>query len=69
MTVAVQHLRLPAVHLLLALFIFALLIWTALDLLRLARTGEDHRARLTGSAVAVFFSRISTFCSASCSAA
>ena len=48
----VSHFRLSA-HLLLALFIVAALIWTALDLQRLARTGEDRRARLTGPAVAV----------------
>jgi uncharacterized protein involved in tolerance to divalent cations len=33
--------------LLTALFLLAGLIWTALDLRRLARTGEDHPARLT----------------------
>ena len=48
----VSHFRLSA-HLLLALFIIAALIWTALDLLRLARTGEDGRSRLTGPGAAV----------------
>ena len=48
----VSHFRLSA-HLLLALFILAALIWTALDLRQLARTGEDRPARLTGAAVAV----------------
>ena len=47
----VSHFRLSA-HLLLALFIMAALIWTALDLRRLARTGEDRPARLTGPALA-----------------
>ena len=42
----VSHFRLSA-HLLLALFIIAALIWTALDLRRLAATGEDRPARLT----------------------
>ncbi|HET9397962.1 MAG TPA: COX15/CtaA family protein [Sphingomicrobium sp.] len=42
----VSHFRLSA-HLLLALFIMAALIWTALDLRRLARTGENRPARLT----------------------
>ena len=42
----VSHFRLSA-HLLLALFIMAVLIWTALDLRRLARTGENRPARLT----------------------
>jgi cytochrome c oxidase assembly protein subunit 15 len=42
----VSHFRLAA-HLLTALFLLAGLIWTALDLRRLARTGEDHPARLT----------------------
>jgi cytochrome c oxidase assembly protein subunit 15 len=41
----VSHIRL-AVHLLLALFIFAALIWTALDLRLLARDGEAHPARM-----------------------
>ncbi|MEO6112882.1 MAG: COX15/CtaA family protein [Sphingomicrobium sp.] len=48
----VSHFRLSA-HLLTALFILAGLIWTALDLRRLARTGEDRPARLAGPAVAV----------------
>ena len=43
----VSHIRL-AVHLLLALFIFALLIWTALDLARLAR---DPSARPAGISI------------------
>ena len=42
----VSHFRLSA-HLLLALFIMAALIWTALDLRQLARTGENRPARLT----------------------
>src|SRR6478735_12687705 len=45
----VSHLRLSA-HLLLALFLFATLIWTALDFRRLAVAGEQP-ARLTASAV------------------
>lgn len=48
----VSHFRLSA-HLLTALFIFAGLIWTALDLRHLARTGENRPARLTGAAAAV----------------
>jgi cytochrome c oxidase assembly protein subunit 15 len=46
----VSHFRLSA-HLLLALFIMAALIWTALDLRQLARTGERRPARLTGAAM------------------
>ena len=42
----VSHFRLSA-HLLLALAIIGALIWVALDLLRLARTGENAPARLT----------------------
>jgi cytochrome c oxidase assembly protein subunit 15 len=42
----VSHLRLSA-HLLLALAIFSALIWTALDLRRLAATGEDNPSKLT----------------------
>ncbi len=42
----VSHFRL-AVHLLLALFILAALIWTALDLMRLARDPASRPARLT----------------------
>jgi cytochrome c oxidase assembly protein subunit 15 len=42
----VSHFRLSA-HLLLALFIMAALIWAALDLRQLAKTGEDRPARLT----------------------
>ena len=41
----VSHFRLSA-HLLLALFIMAALVWTALDLRRLARTGENVHSRL-----------------------
>ncbi|MFP5330388.1 MAG: COX15/CtaA family protein [Alphaproteobacteria bacterium] len=43
----VSHLRLSA-HLLLALVIMGALIWVALDLRRLARTGTDRPAPLTG---------------------
>ena len=42
----VSHFRLSA-HLLLALFIMAALIWTALDLRQLARSGQNRRARMT----------------------
>ena len=42
----VSHFRLSA-HLLLALFIMAALIWTALDLRHLASTGENRPARMT----------------------
>ena len=42
----VSHIRL-AVHLLLALFIFAALIWTALDLARLARDPDSRPARMS----------------------
>jgi cytochrome c oxidase assembly protein subunit 15 len=42
----VSHLRLSA-HLLLALAIMSALIWVALDLRRLAATGEDRPSRLT----------------------
>lgn len=48
----VSHFRLSA-HLLLALFILGALIWTALDLRRLARTGQNRPARLTGGSLAV----------------
>jgi heme a synthase len=48
----VSHFRLAA-HLLLALAILGALIWIALDLIRLHRTGADRPARLTGLAVAV----------------
>ncbi len=48
----VSHLRLSA-HLLLALAIIAALIWVALDLRRLAATGEDRPARLTALSAAV----------------
>ena len=47
----VSHFRLAA-HLLLALAIMGALIWVALDLRRLARTGEDGPSRLTGPALA-----------------
>jgi len=47
----VSHFRLSA-HLLLALTIMAACVWIALDLRQLARTGENHPARLTGLAVA-----------------
>ncbi len=42
----VSHFRLSA-HLVTALFILAGLVWTALDLRQLARTGENRPARLT----------------------
>ena len=47
----VSHLRLGA-HLLLALAIIAALVWVALDLRRLAATGEDEPARLTALSAA-----------------
>ncbi|HET7708167.1 MAG TPA: COX15/CtaA family protein [Sphingomicrobium sp.] len=47
----VSHFRLSA-HLLLALAIMAALVWVALDLYRLARTGRDAPSRLTGLALA-----------------
>jgi heme a synthase len=47
----VSHFRLSA-HLLLAFAIMSALIWVALDLRLLARTGEDRPARVTGAAVA-----------------
>lgn len=46
----VSHFRLSA-HLLLAFAIMSALIWVALDLRRLAATGENRPARLTGAAV------------------
>ncbi|MBA3729288.1 MAG: COX15/CtaA family protein [Sphingomonas sp.] len=46
----VSHFRLAA-HLLTALFLLAGLIWTALDLRRLAHCDDDHPARLTPLAV------------------
>ena len=46
----VSHFRLSA-HLLTALFILAGLVWTALDLRQLARTGDDRPARLSGVAI------------------
>ncbi|NJM50356.1 MAG: heme A synthase [Sphingomonadales bacterium] len=48
----VSHFRLAA-HLLLALFIFASLIWTALDLKALAANRKARPARLTGFALTV----------------
>lgn len=48
----VSHLRLSA-HLILALVIMAALIWIALDLRRLAKSGEDRPARLTGGSALV----------------
>jgi heme a synthase len=48
----VSHFRLSA-HLLLALAIMGALLWVALDLRRLAATGDDRPARLTGTASAV----------------
>lgn len=48
----VSHFRL-AVHLLLALFIFAVLIWTALDLKALARDAKAKPARLTRFAIVI----------------
>lgn len=46
----VSHFRLSA-HLLTALFILGGLIWTALDLRQLGKTGENRPAHLTGFAV------------------
>jgi len=46
----VSHFRLSS-HLLLALFIMAALIWTALDLRQLARNADSRPARLTGAAI------------------
>lgn len=48
----VSHLRLSA-HLLLALLIMGALIWVALDLRRLARSGVDAPSRLTTPSVVV----------------
>ena len=47
----VSHFRLSA-HLLLALTIMSALIWVALDLRRLAGTGEDRPSRLTALSIA-----------------
>lgn len=47
----VSHFRLSA-HLLLAFAIMGALIWVALDLRQLARTGENRPARMTGTAIA-----------------
>lgn len=49
----VSHFRLSA-HLVTALFILGGLVWTALDLRQLARTGENRPARLTGFGAATF---------------
>jgi cytochrome c oxidase assembly protein subunit 15 len=46
----VSHFRLSA-HLLLALFIMAALIWTALDIKQFSRSGEKRVARLTRAGV------------------
>ena len=46
----VSHFRLAA-HLLTALFLLAGLVWTALDLRQLARSGQDCPARLTSLAI------------------
>ena len=48
----VSHFRLSA-HLLTALFILAGLVWTALDLRRLAHSGQDRPARLTRAGIVV----------------
>ena len=48
----VSHFRLSA-HLLLALFIMAALIWVALDLKYLAKTGENRPARLNRMGVVI----------------
>ncbi len=48
----VSHFRLSA-HLLTALFILAGLVWTALDLRQLAKTGEHRLARLTALSIGV----------------
>lgn len=50
--VSVSHFRL-AIHLLLALTILAALVWTAQDLLMLAKNAGARPARLTGTAIAV----------------
>jgi cytochrome c oxidase assembly protein subunit 15 len=47
----VSHFRLSA-HLLLALTIMSALMWVALDLRRLANSGEDRPSRLTGLSLA-----------------
>ena len=47
----VSHFRLSA-HLLLALFIMAALIWTALDLRRLSATGQDVHSRIRPASLA-----------------
>ena len=48
----VSHFRLSA-HLLLALFIMAALIWTALDLRRFSRTGRNVHSRIRPVSIAV----------------
>ena len=48
----VSHFRLSA-HLLLALFIMAALVWTALDLRRLAQTGANEHSRLRPASLGV----------------
>ena len=48
----VSHFRLST-HLLTALVILAALVWTALDLRRLARTGENRPTRVTSAAALV----------------
>ena len=49
----VSHFRLSA-HLLVAFAIMGALIWVALDLRQLHRTGENRPSRLTGAALATF---------------
>ena len=46
----VSHFRLSA-HLLLAFFIMAALMWTALDLRHLAKSGENRPSRLTAASI------------------
>ncbi len=48
----VSHFRLSA-HLLLAFLILAALVWTALDLRQLAKTGENRPARLTRASMII----------------
>ncbi len=48
----VSHMRLAA-HLMLALVIMGALVWVALDLRRLARSGADRPARITGFSATV----------------
>ena len=56
----VSHFRLSA-HLLTALFILAGLVWTALDLRMLAKSGEHRPARLVPVAIGVTVVLISVF--------